>query len=313
LADVARVDVGPESERTDLRSNGIASVGLGIGKQSKANTLTVAHNVIEEMHKIQDEMKVQYPDLELFVAYDASLFIEGSVHEVYVTLALTIILVTLVIYLFLGDWRATLIPAVTIPVSIIGAFIVLLMMGFSVNLLTLLALVLAIGLVVDDSIVVLENIYKRVEHGEPSLAAAQRGTSQVAFAVLATTLVLVAVFVPISLMGGDAGKLFTEFSWAIVGAVLFSAFVALSASPMMCSKILSPKSTQHKKNMVTVWINEKISEFEPHYRRILTAMIAQPIRLVILWRSDCALLVYFCIAAYRLNMHRSKTEALSLS
>lgn len=278
LADVARVDVGPESERTDLRSNGIASVGLGIGKQSKANTLTVAHNVIEEMHKIQDEMKVQYPDLELFVAYDASLFIEGSVHEVYVTLALTIILVTLVIYLFLGDWRATLIPAVTIPVSIIGAFIVLLMMGFSVNLLTLLALVLAIGLVVDDSIVVLENIYKRVEHGEPSLAAAQRGTSQVAFAVLATTLVLVAVFVPISLMGGDAGKLFTEFSWAIVGAVLFSAFVALSASPMMCSKILSPKSTQHKKNMVTVWINEKISEFEVVYRRILTGMIAQPIR-----------------------------------
>jgi multidrug efflux pump len=201
LGDVARVEVGPQSERTELRHRTVGpAVGLGIGKQAKANTLSVAHVVVEEMHKIQDEIKNQFPDIKLELAYDASKFIEASIHEVYVTLGLTVVLVTLVIFIFLGDWRATLIPAVTIPVSIIGAFVVLAALGFSVNLLTLLALVLAIGLVVDDSIVVLENVYKRIEHGEPPLAAAQRGTDQVAFAVIATTLVLVAVFIPISFL-----------------------------------------------------------------------------------------------------------------
>lgn len=281
LGDIANVEVGPESERTELRSNRLAAVGLGIGKQSKANTLEVAHNVVEEMHKIQNDIKTTYPDIELYLAYDASKFIESSIHEVYVTLGLTIVLVTLVIFLFLGDWRATLIPAVTIPVSIIGAFIVLSTMGFSVNLLTLLALVLAIGLVVDDSIVVLENIYKRIEHGEPQLAAAQRGTSQVAFAVIATTLVLVAVFVPISFMPGDVGKLFTEFAWAIVGAVLFSAFVALTASPMMASKLLNAKRAQTPKNVITRWINRQIDGFEISYRRILTRFVKHPVLVLV--------------------------------
>lgn len=281
LGDVARVEVGPQSERTELRSNVGLAVGLGIGKQAKANTLSVAHKVVEEMHKIQDEIKNQFPDIKLELAYDASKFIEASIHEVYVTLGLTIVLVTLVIFIFLGDWRATLIPAVTIPVSIIGAFVVLAALGFSVNLLTLLALVLAIGLVVDDSIVVLENVYKHIEHGEPPLAAAQRGTDQVAFAVIATTLVLVAVFIPISFLGGDVGKLFQEFAWAIVGAVLFSSFVALTASPMMASKLLSATAAARPKNRVTVWVNRKIDGFEVTYRRLLLACINAPKRMVV--------------------------------
>lgn len=276
LGDVARVEVGPQNERTEMRSNAGAAVGLGISKQSKANTLDVASNAIAEMHNIQRDIKDQFPDIQLNVAYDASKFISSSIHEVYFTLGLTVALVTLVIYLFLGDFRATLIPAVTIPVSIIGAFIVLAALGFSVNLLTLLALVLAIGLVVDDSIVVLENIYKRVEHGEPKLAAAYRGTNQVAFAVIATTLVLVSVFVPISFMEGNIGKLFTEFAWAIVGAVIFSAFNALSASPMMASKLLDTAHAVAPKNFATRWINGKIDGFEGTYRRTLTRFVAHP-------------------------------------
>jgi multidrug efflux pump len=276
LGDVAKVEVGPENERTDLTSNRQAAIGLGIGKQSKANTLDVAEKVVAEMETIQSEIKTTYPDIGLSVAYDASKFIKSSIHEVYVTLGLTVVLVTIVIFLFLGDWRATLIPAVTIPISIIGAFIVLLALGFSVNLLTLLALVLAIGLVVDDSIVVLENVYKRVEHGEPQLAAAYRGTNQVAFAVIATTLVLVSVFIPISLMGGDVGKLFTEFSWAIVGAILFSAFVALSTSPMMASKLLRGDRALRPKNFATRFINRRIDGFETSYRSSLTWLIKRP-------------------------------------
>ncbi len=281
LGDVARVEIGPKSERTDLRSNNQSAVGLGIGKQAKANTLDVAHKVVAEMHQIQKDIKGQFPDIELALAYDASKFIEASIHEVYMTLAMTVILVTLVIYFFLGDWRATLIPAVTIPVSIIGAFIVLFALGFSVNLLTLLALVLAIGLVVDDSIVVLENIYRRVEGGEPSLAAAQRGTNQVAFAVIATTLVLVAVFIPISFMEGDVGRLFTEFAWAIVGAVLFSSLVALSASPMMASKFLAGRGGHTQKNIVTRWINRRIDAFESGYRRQLASFINHPFLVIL--------------------------------
>jgi multidrug efflux pump len=226
--------------------------------------------------KSRNKLNTNFLILKLSLAYDASQFIEASIHEVYVTLGLTVILVTLVIFAFLGDWRATLIPAVTIPVSIIGAFIVLTAMGFSINLLTLLALVLAIGLVVDDSIVVLENVYKRIEAGELPLAAAQRGTSQVAFAVIATTLVLVAVFVPLSFLSGDVGKLFTEFSWAMIGAVLFSSFVALTASPMMASKLLSQRASTKPKNRVTVWINRTINGFEAQYRAILARFVTHP-------------------------------------
>jgi len=235
LAEVARVEVGPENDRTELRGNGEFMIGLGIVKQSTANTLAVARLVDTEVNRVQQSL----PDyIDLHNSYDTSVFIEGAIQEVYRTLLIAMGLVILVIFLFLGSFRAMLIPAVTVPISLISAFIAIQLLGFSINLLTLLALVLAIGLVVDDAIVVLENIHRRIELGEPPLLAAYNGARQVGFAVIATTLVLIAVFVPISMLAGNTGRLFSEFALTLAAAVAFSSLVALSLSPMMCSKLL---------------------------------------------------------------------------
>jgi multidrug efflux pump len=179
--------------------------------------------------------------MQLLQSYDTSVFIEASILEVYKTLAITAVLVVAVLFLFLGSLRATLVPAVTVPVSLIATFAVLSLMGFTINLLTLLAMILAIGMVVDDAIVVLENIFRRIQLGEPPLLAAIKGARQVGFAVIATTLVLVAVFVPISFMQGNTGRLFSEFAIALAGSVCLSSVVALTLSPMMCSRILKPR------------------------------------------------------------------------
>lgn len=239
LQDVARVERGPADDRSILRGNRIPMVGLGIVRQSKANTLDVAHAVKREAVRVNETLP---EGMQLIQSYDTSVFIEASIHEVYKTLAITAVLVVAVLFLFLGSLRAVLVPAVTVPVSLIAAFSVLWVMDFSVNLLTLLAMILAIGMVVDDAIVVLENIFRRIQRGEPPLLAALRGTRQVGFAVIATTLVLVAVFVPISFMQGNTGRLFSEFALALAGAVCLSSLVALTLSPMMCSKILKAGS-----------------------------------------------------------------------
>jgi len=231
LKDVAKVEKGAEDDRRELHYNGTSTIGLGIVKQSNANTLDVISNVKVEMEELSKSLP---NDIVMETAFDSGIFIAGAIHEVYLTLFITIALVVFVIWAFLGDLRATLIPTLAIPVSLLGAFIVLWMFGYTLNLLTLLALVLAIGLVVDDAIVVLENIYKRIEKGVPPLASAEIGTKQVAFAVIATSLVLVAVFVPVSFMPGNSGRLFTEFAWAIIGAIIFSSFTALSLTPMLC-------------------------------------------------------------------------------
>lgn len=238
LGDVARVERGTVDDRTTFRGNGEPMVGLGIVKQSTANTVDVAKAAKE----LAEELNVTLPNgMQIYRAFDSSVFIEASIREVWLTLAITVGLVTLVIFLFLGSLRATLIPAVTVPVSVIATFIIMYALGLSLNLLTLLALVLAIGLIVDDAIVVLENIDRRMkELGETPLVAAFNGTRQVGFAVLATTLVLMAVFIPITFMGGNTGRLFTEFAVAIAASVAFSCFVALSLSPMIASKILKP-------------------------------------------------------------------------
>ena len=237
LGDVARVEIGPADERSELRANGAPTVGLGISAQAKANILDTARSVKAEIAGIQDGLP---EGMRIVAGYDASIYIEQAIVEVYKTLFIATGLVVLVIYLFLGSLRAMVVPAVTVPVSLTAAFIVLWAMGFSINLLTLLALVLSIGLVVDDAIVVLENVYRRVEKGEPPLLAAYKGARQVGFAVVATTLVLVAVFVPIAFMEGNLGRLFSEFSLAIAGAVLFSSLVALTLVPMLASKLLRP-------------------------------------------------------------------------
>ncbi len=236
LGDVARVELGTDEDRLSFRGNGQPMVGIGIVKQSTANTLAVAEAAKAEAERLNATLP---EGMKLHQSYDSSVFVRGAVHEVYKTLGLAIVLVVGVIFLFLGNGRATLVPAVVVPVSLIATFIALWALGFSINILTLLALVLAIGLVVDDAIVVLENIHRRmVEYGETRLVAAYRGTRQVGFAVLATSIVLVAVFVPIAFLEGDLGRLFSEFALTMAAAVAFSTLVALTLSPMLASKVL---------------------------------------------------------------------------
>ncbi len=236
LRDVARVERGTTEDRSFFRGNAVPMVGIGIVKQSTGNTIEVARQAQAEARRLNETL----PDgLQLRQSYDTSVFIRSAIAEVYKTLLIAMGCVILVILLFLGSFRAMLVPAVTVPVSVIATFTVLFALGFSINLLTLLALVLAIGLVVDDAIVVLENVVRRIkEYGETPLVAAYRGARQVAFAVIATTLVLISVFVPVAFVEGDLGRLFTEFSITMAAAVAFSSFVALSLSPMIASKVL---------------------------------------------------------------------------
>ena len=237
LGEVARVERGVESERTLLRANGEEGVGLGIIRQSSANVIEVSDLV----HAALEDIRRNLPEgVTATVNYDESVFVRAAVEEVILALLIAVVLVIVVIFLFLRSVRATAIPAFTIPVSIIGAFIIMAPAGFSINVLTLLALILAVGLVVDDAIVVLENVQRRIDEGEAPLVAAFRGTRQVAFAVIATTLTLVAVFVPIAFMEGNVGRLFTEFGFVMAAAVVISSLVALTLAPMLCSKWLRP-------------------------------------------------------------------------
>jgi len=237
LADVAEVEVGAEDERTVARYNGRSAIGLGIVKQSKASTIDVA----AEVRKALPELGRLLPaGMRLDVAYDSSTFISDSVKEVSNTLLIAVALVILVIFVFLKSLRATVIPTVAIPTSIIGTFAVMALFGFTVNILTLLALVLAIGLVVDDAIVVLENVYRHMEMGKDRRRAAFDGSNEIGFAVLATTISLVAVFVPVAFLQGSIGRLFNEFGLSVAVAVLISGFVALTLTPMLCSRMLRP-------------------------------------------------------------------------
>ena len=251
--DIGHVELGAADERNAVRVNGKPAVGLGVVKQSTANTLAVAQAVKKELPGIEASLP---EGMKLQIGFDSSVFVEKSISSVYKTIAEALGLVILVIFFFLRSWRATLIPFVTIPVSLIGAFIVMRMLGYSINILTLLALVLAIGLVVDDAIVMLENIYRRIEEGKKPMQAAFEGSKEIAFAVLAMTSTLAAVFLPLGLMTGNTGRLFTEFAWTLAGAVIISGFVALTLTPMMCSKLLrhTPKHGALY-NITEAWIN----------------------------------------------------------
>lgn len=260
LGEVARVEKGAEETRTFFRGNGVPMVGIGIVKQSTANTLTVADAAKDEMVRINATLPM---GMEIKQSYDTSIFIKGAISEVYKTLFIAIALVVGVIFLFLGSVRAMIVPAVAVPVSLVATFLVLLMLGFTINILTLLALVLAIGLVVDDAIVMLENIHRRMEvYGETRLVAAFRGSRQVAFAVISTTIVLVSVFTPIAFLGGDIGRLFSEFALTMAAAVSFSSLVALSLSPMLASQIL-PSSHEDRARLSrgVDWLFGRIRDF----------------------------------------------------
>jgi len=235
LKDVGRAELGPLDERNTVRVNGNPAVGLGIVKQSTANTLAVARAVKAQVPKIQAAVP---EGMQIKVAFDTSVFIEASIDAVYRTIVEAIVLVVLVIFIFLRSFRSTLIPFVTIPVSLIGACFFLWIFGFTINILTLLGIVLAIGLVVDDAIVVLENIHRHIEEGMKPFDASIKGSREIAFAVVAMTVTLAAVFLPLVFATGNTGKLFTEFALTVAMAVLVSGFVSLTLTPMMCSKLL---------------------------------------------------------------------------
>ncbi|MEO7014670.1 MAG: efflux RND transporter permease subunit, partial [Dokdonella sp.] len=276
LGDVAKVERAADERRSYLRSNGQPNIGLGIVKTSTANSLEVARAARAEAERVQ---KTLPPGTEIFVAFDSTLFIESAVERVYATLIEGGVLVVLVIFLFLGSLRSALIPAVTVPVCLIAAFIGLYAFGYSINLLTLLALVLCIGLVVDDAIVVLENIQRRADLGEPPLIAAKRGTRQVAFAVIATTAVLVAVFLPIGFMEGNTGRLFRELSVTLASAVALSAFVALTLTPMMASKLVRP---HREKRGFSAFVHARLDRLTAAYRRGVVRSNGKPMIFVVL-------------------------------
>ncbi|MDV6320148.1 efflux RND transporter permease subunit [Chromohalobacter sp. HP20-39] len=274
LSDVAGVEVGSVEERSLFRGNGVPMVGLGIMKQSTANILEVSQGVKAEMARLESTL----PDgMQMRLNFDSSVFVSGALKEVVATLFIAMGLVVVVIFLFLGNVRTTLVPAVTVPISIIGTFIALNAFGFTLNLLTLLALVLAIGLVVDDAIVVLENVHRRMQlYGETPLVAAFRGTRQIGFAVIATTLVLIAVFVPLSFLRGDIGRLFTEFALTLAAAVAISCLLALSLAPMMCSKVLDPRMHESR---ISHAVHTLLDATQRLYRHVLVTLLR--------WRWAC--------------------------
>ncbi len=263
LGEVADVEFTAEDDRSVLRGNGESMVGIGIIQQSTANAIAVADGV----RAVATQVAEQLPEGTILApSYDTSVFIRAAIREVYVSFFIAVVLVIAVIYLFLGNMRATLIPAVAVPVSLTAALIVLNVLGYSINLFTLLALILAIGMVVDDAIVVLENIHRRMELGEPAMLAAFRGTRQVGFAVVATTAVLFAVFIPIAFLTGNIGRLFVEFAFAMAAAIGFSALVALTITPVMASRLLKPNT---QGNWLTRRIDRDFERIQHAYRRLL--------------------------------------------
>ncbi len=241
LGDVARIEEAPSEHRRLFRGNGVDQIGLAVTRQSQANDLEISEGVAAVVEQARTGLP---PGSELVVGSDNSVFTSHAIDEVWITIGIALVLVALVNFVFLGTLRAAFIPSIVAPICLLSTFIVLAALGFSLNLMTLLALVLAIGLVVDDAIVVTENIQRRIDLGEPPLVAALRGARQVFFAVVATTIVLIAVFAPLMFLPGYTGRLFVELAVAIAAAVGFSAFLALSLSPMLASKILRPARTE---------------------------------------------------------------------
>jgi multidrug efflux pump len=272
LKDVAHVEIGPEEERIIARFSGRSAVALGVVKQSTANPLDVSSGV----RTLLGDIRKKLPEgVAINIAYDSSVFIDKSIQSVKTTIFEAVMLVILVIFIFLRNARATLIPLITIPVSLIGAFAIMNLFGFSINTLTLLALVLAIGLVVDDAIVVLENIYRHIEDGMEPVQAAFKGMKEIGFAVVAMTLTLAAVFAPIAFTEGRTGKLITEFALTLAGAVIVSGFVALTLSPMMASRMLKHNSNPGKFYLAGEKVlNAMANGYEKFLRKVLAFPLA---------------------------------------
>ena len=271
LGEVATVQLAAENERSYNRDNGQPGVTLAVEAQSKANTLEIARGVRAELERIGPSLP---PASRLQIGMDNAIAIEAALREVVIAIVLALLSVLAVIYAFLGNFRATLIPALTIPVSIIAAGAVMYVLGYSINVLTLLGLVLAIGLVVDDAIVVLENVHRRTEDGTPPMVAAIVGSREIAFAVIATTLTLAAVFVPIAFLPGDLGRLFREFGFTLAAAVLISALIALTLTPMLASRL--PPDNGERTGVARV-VDRFFRALAVRYEAVLRSLIARPL------------------------------------
>ncbi|SLN63880.1 Multidrug resistance protein MdtC [Roseivivax jejudonensis] len=304
LGDLARVTLGPEPDETVLRANGQTGIGIGIVRQATSNTLEIS----EDVRAVVAELDQTLPDdVSIFVTSDDATFIRGSIQEVLKTLGLAVAIVVAVIFLFLRDVRATLIPAFTLPVALIGTLAAIYLVGFSVNILTLLALVLATGMVVDDAIVVLENIVRRRSEGIGPRAAAVLGTRQVFFAVITTTATLAAVFVPLSFLPGQAGGLFREFGFTLAMAVLLSSIVALSLCPVLASKLLRrPPDTDPRGPLI--WLGNRLSA---GYAATLRVALAMPF-VVVLVAALFALTAVFVAGGIRQELTPSEDRAVAL-
>ena len=267
VRDIGNAEIGPVDERTISRFNGKTSLNIGVIKQAVANPLELSNAVRDEVKKINEGLPT---GMKLVIAYDTSVFIDRSIGSVFETIVEAIVLVVLVIFFFLRSLRATIIPIVTIPVSLIGAFGIMYIFGFTINTLTLLSMVLAIGLVVDDAIVMLENIFRHVEAGMPRREAAITGAREIGFAIVAMTLTLASVFAPLAFATGRTGRLFIEFALTLAGAVLVSGFIALTLSPMMCSLLLKHEEKHSWLfNLIEGWLEAMTNG----YRRALTAVL----------------------------------------
>jgi multidrug efflux pump len=284
LSDIGYARIGARNDRSLVRFNGIPAVGLGIVKQSKANTLSVAAAIKQKLPEIQKQLP---PGLTMKPAFDSSVFIQQSVDEVTESLFVAFGLVILVIFFFLQNVRATFIPAISIPISLIATFSIMQVLGYTLNTITLLGMTLAIGLVVDDTIVVLENIYRRIEGGESPTEAAIKGTKEIGFAIIATTAVLVAVFLPIIFLGGVLGRILKEFAVVMAGSIMISGFVSLSLTPMLCSKLLKPSGTAQEALSVSTrqgrtgflksllgWAHRTIEQTANGFESTLTALMS---------------------------------------
>lgn len=269
LEDIANVTLGAEDYDTSVYFDGKSAVYIGIKVAPKANLLTV----IKDVHKVFPSIEQQLPEgLSGRIVYDATKYVNSSIKEVITTLAEALLIVTLVIFLSLASLRSVIIPTIAMPLSLIGAFFIMLSLGYTINLLTLLALVLAIGLVVDDAIIVVENVHRHMEDRMPPLKAAIQGARELAGPIVAMTVVLIAVYVPIGFMGGLTGALFTEFAYTLAGAVTVSAVIALTLSPMMCSRFFKPYD-QRGKNRFADFVDHQFSLFRRGYERLLRGVL----------------------------------------
>ncbi len=309
LGDIGTVSLGATNYDTAVGFNGKKAVYIGIQVTPSANLLTV----IDSVKQAFKEVHAQLPQgLQAQIVYDSSDFVNSSIHEVVMSLIEALLIVTAVIFLFLGSVRSVLIPVVAIPLSLIGAFLIMLMLGYSVNLLTLLALVLAIGLVVDDAIIVVENVQRHMEQGTPALQSAILAARELANPIIAITVVLIAVYAPIGFMGGLTGALFTEFAFTLAGSVTISAVIALTLSPMMCSRFLKMSENNHQHFNFVKWIDRQFQRLEKGYHRVLHTSL-DTLKVTAIFATIILLSIYFLYSTSKAELAPMEDQGIIIT